>query len=118
MQLIQGDPLEAERRETGFARGGEVTGAAVRHPAALRACQSAFSGHEHARAIDRARQGRRDQPLVMIDVGIVAAVGVGGIEQGDARIERRPKHGDCRLVVAIGVGRQPHAAHRDWTRRG
>jgi len=119
VQLIQRDALEVQRREAGFARRGEVSGAAVGHPAPLRPGQSTFRGHEHARAIDRrARQGGRDQPLVVIDVGVVAAVGVGGIEQRDAGSERRAKHGDCRRVVSIGVGRQPHAAHRDRPRRG
>jgi hypothetical protein len=47
----------------------------------------------------------RDQPLVGAGVGGVERVGVGGVEQRDAGLDRGGDHGDAALGVARGVGR-------------
>jgi hypothetical protein len=111
MELVQGDPLHAERTAARVAGGDEVARAAVGDPAPSGPGQPALGREHHPRAVSRPfRQGPRDQPLVVAGLGLVAGVGVGGVEQGDARIEGGVQ--GCRRapVVPVGIRGQPHAA--------
>src|SRR5256885_1079397 len=91
-----------------------MTSTSIRQPAALRPGEAPFGGNQDARSVAVPRGERAsDQPLVVTDVGFIEAVGVGGIKEGDTRIERRAQHLQRDLFVAIGAGRQAHAAHRD-----
>lgn len=55
-------------------------------------------------------EGARDQPLVVSNVAIGKAVGIGGIEKRDAGAEGGVEDVDRSIVVAIGIGRQAQAA--------
>jgi len=89
-------------------------GAAVSGPAALRPAEAAFRRDEHARRVDRRRGERlRDQPLVMAGLGVVEAVGVGCVEERDARAQRRVERRERARLVSIRLGREAHAPHAD-----
>jgi hypothetical protein len=129
MQLIQVDPFDVERPQARFTGGAQVTRFPVRHPLAVWPCQTAFGGDDDAGAVAGPQVQRAcDEVLVVTDVGIVPAVGVGRIEKRDTLVERGTQHLDAaRLValatslVAVAFGREPHAADPDsgvfWVRR-
>ena len=114
VELVEIDRVDAEGAATALARRGQVLGPAVGLPAAVRPREAALGGHGEARAIAGPAADRpREQPLVVAEVVVGPAVGVGGVEEGDAGVERGVQHRYGSLVVAIRVGRQAHAADGD-----
>jgi hypothetical protein len=55
--------------------------------------------------------GSGDEPLVVPDVVVIAAVGVGGVDEGEAGLERGPQDRGGPILVPIGFRRELHAAH-------
>ncbi len=51
VQLVEVNAIDAERAAAGLARGGQVARPAVRHPAALRTCKTAFGRHAKSRSV-------------------------------------------------------------------
>jgi hypothetical protein len=51
------------------------------------------------------------------DVVRAEAVGVGGVDEIDARVERRPQRREPRDVIPPGRRRQPHRAEPDGSHR-
>ena len=94
---------------------------AVGYPVALGTREAAFGRDENARAVtasrrrcrprDPCRERPRDEPFVVTGLAVVPAVRVGRIEKGRAGIERGVQHGGRPGLVAVALGRQPHAAH-------
>jgi hypothetical protein len=114
VQLIQIDPLDAERAAAGLARGAQVGRASVRDPGSLRARQTALGGDDDARAIAAPCCERaRNEPFVVADIVRVPAVRVGGVEQRDAAVERGVQHVDRARLVPVAFRRKAHAAHAD-----
>ena len=118
VKLIQMDPFDAEGAPAGLAGGEEVTRAAVRDPVSLRPGQAAFGGDQDARAIAApCRERAGDEPFVVTGLVCIPAVRVGGVEEGDAGVERGVQHLDRARLVPIALGGKAHAAHAD-ERRG
>ncbi len=114
VKLIEVDALDAERAQAGVAGVTQVTGSAVGHPLPVRSCQSALCRNHEARAIAApGRERAGDEPLVVADLGIVPAVGIGRIEKRDAGVQRGVQHLDAARLVAVALGREAHAADAD-----
>ena len=112
VQQIEVDRQAGERGQARFAVSPEGAGPPVRYPVAARS--------RHAALRDDPRQGRvastesaGEQPLVVPELGLVAPVGPGGVEDGDAAIDSRGDRLDGALLLSVGVGREPHAAKAD-----
>ena len=102
MELIEVDALYAERAKACFARGAQMASLSVGHPLAVRSSQAAFRRNDDARAVAApACQRSRDEPLVMADVVIVQAIGVGGVEECDAAVECGVQDLDRARLIAI-----------------
>ncbi len=113
MQLVEREPIDAERTTTGAGRFREMTAAAVGDPLPIGPAQPALRGNDDDRSIAMPCGDRfGNQPLVIAGLGVVMAVGVGGVEQRDSAGERRVQRRDRGGPVAIGRGRETHAAHR------
>ena len=112
VQLIDVESLDAKGTATRAARLARcLPRPSAAH--ALPAAQAAFRRDHDARSIAIPRGERcGDQPLVMAGLRVVAAVGVGGVEQRDAGGERCVQRGDRAHLVAVGRGREPHAPSR------
>ena len=88
------------------SRGRRGASAAVaRHPA-FRHDPRPLAG---ARASERTGQ----QPLVVAELGLVAAVRARSVEHGDSRVGRRRDRRERALLVAVLVGGEAHAAEAD-----
>ena len=84
-----------------------------------RPCHAALGRHDDGPAVAGPRAQRLgDQPLVVPHLRRVASVRVGGVEQTDSSIEGGMDHRDGSPVVAIGRGREAHAAHPDARQTG
>ena len=119
VKLIQMNALHAERTQACFARGTQMASLSVRHPLAIRSSQAAFRRNDDARAVTApACQRPRDEPLVVADVVIVQAIGVGGVEERDAAVECGVQELDRARLVAIGLSGQPHAPEPDRSSAG
>ena len=122
VKLVQMNTVHAERAQAGFARGAQMPAPSVRYPLALRSSQASFGANHDAGAV--AAPGGEcpsDESFVMTGLGVVQAVGVGGVEERDAFVERGMQHldGVCLVTlpaVRLPLGRQPHAAHTDRSR--
>src|ERR1039458_8755051 len=95
MELIEVDPLDAQRLERGLklladSRGGEVLGAIEEAIEVM----AELGGHEPERAV-MAAEVVSDQAL-----GKVVAVALGGVDQVDAEIARLIENG-----VRLGLGK-------------
>jgi hypothetical protein len=116
MKLIEVDALDTERAAARLAGSDEMLGAAIGNPRALRPGEAAFGCNAYSRLRSVAAVARecvRDQPLVVPGLRRVPAIRIGGVEQRHTGIECRVEDGHGAFVVAIALGRQPHAAHRD-----
>ena len=88
-----------------------MLGAAVDLPGPAGADVAALGGDQHA--VAAALERLRDQPLVVADLVLAGAVGVGRVDQVDAGVERRVDDADpLRLVGAAGE-RERHRAEPD-----
>ncbi len=113
VQLIELDACDSQRTATRFAGSGQMLGAAVRHPPPVRARQAALCRDDDLGTIARpCRQGASDQPLVMAALAVVQTVGVSGIEECDARVQRGVQHFNRSVLVARALGREAHAPER------
>jgi hypothetical protein len=111
VELVEGQALDAQGAEARFAGGDEVPRPAVRDPASARASEPALRRHRDRRSFPRPAPERpRDQPLVVADLALVAAIDVRGVQEAHPRVERFVEEGDRPLVVAVGGGGEPHAA--------
>ncbi len=119
MQLVEGDPLDAQRSEGALAGRSQMLRAAVPLPTASRPGEPALGGHEHRLAIAApATQGLGDEPLVVADVGVVEAVDIGGVDQSHAGLERRPNHLQGLALGWTVLQREVHAPVADRRDRG
>ena len=59
------------------------------------------------------RDRARNQPFVVPNIVSAVAIGVGRVKKCDAGIERGMQDRQRSIVVAIGLGRQTHAAERN-----
>ena len=90
VKLIQIDAVDAERAPARLARGDEVAGAAVGDPAPCgRVRPPLVATRMRERSPVQVGERARDQPLVVAGIVGIPAVGVGGVEEGDAGIEAR-----------------------------
>jgi len=114
VELIERDAVDAERAAARCAGRDQVARTPVRHPAALGPRQAALRRDEDPRAVAAPGGERpRDQPLVVAGLAFVEAVGVGRVEEVHARVEGGVQQRHGRRVVAVGRGRQPHAAEAE-----
>ena len=115
VELVQRQPLDPQGPERPLGGGAQVRRTAVLIPCAAVAHDAALGGDRHRTAVTApARERLGDQALVVADLGLVEAVGVGGIDQRDARVERGVNDADgLRLGrPAIGDG-EVHSAVAD-----
>ena len=111
MKLVEIEMVDAERCDAALAGFSQMLGAAVWHPAGVGPCQSAFRADTHPRPV--AGPGRKrpsNQTLVVPALVIVPAISVRSVEKLDARVKRRVKDRDRTRLIAIRLGREPHAA--------
>ncbi len=103
VQLVEGDAIEAEPDAARLAGGGEVGRTAVGLNLAVRVDDTAALGGDHETVWIR---GERfgDQLL-----GVTGPVGVGGVDQVGAELERAPEQ----APGFSGVGRRAEAARTD-----
>ena len=98
VELVDADAVDAEGDEARLAGLAQVLGPGVARPGSAGPLEASLRGHD-----DRGRrllaQGPRDEALVVSDVAVVEAVDVGGVDQGDAGVERRVDRADP-LVLA------------------
>src|SRR6185437_14629895 len=114
VQLVEVDPLEAEASQRALACLAQVLRAAIARPETVLALAVA----------DGAALGRDDEVVrvgterlgdqLLADLG---AVGVGGVDQIDAELDRAPEHGDRFVAVRgraedFGAG-DPHRAEAE-----
>jgi hypothetical protein len=113
VELVDVDPRDAEGAQAGLAGRRQVAGTAVGDPPAGRPGQPALGGDADSRGVAApGRERATDQPLVVANLRGVPTVGVGSVQERDARVERRLEDGQGPLLVALGLGRKAHAAHR------
>ena len=119
VKLIQMDSLDVERAPARLACGADVTASPVCDPVSLRPRQAAFCGDPDARVVPApGRERLRDEPLVVADLAGVPAVGVGGVEEGDAAVEPGMQDGNRARLVPIALGGKAHTAHSDEWHEG
>ena len=87
MELVEVDAVGPERAQRGLARGAQVPGLAVDLPRAARAGMAALRGDDDVVAA-RPRERLGDQPLVVPDLLLAGAVGVGRVDERDPGVER------------------------------
>src|SRR5438045_1796769 len=94
-----------------------MSGPAIGNPAARRATEATLGRDLDRRVIPAPAPERLgDHSLVVPDIGVVTAVGVGGVEQPDSTVERRVNHGRPVEGLPVRSGGQPHAAESDhWS---
>jgi hypothetical protein len=111
VKLIEGDAVHAQRATTLFAGRRQMFRTTIRNPSPAGSSQPSLGCNQDGRAITwPGGQGTSDEPFVMATLIVVPAIGVRGVEQGDAGIERRVDYGDPGRLVAIRFGREPHAS--------
>ena len=96
--------------------------AAVPLPASVRPRQATLGGHDEVLApAAPGRERRRNQPLVVAQIGVVEAVDVGGVEEGHPRVERGVKDPDTLCFGRTAFDGKMHPAvpdRRDGGRGG
>jgi hypothetical protein len=117
VELVQADRVDAEALERRVARLLEVLRPAVEAPALVRLAGVAALGGDQdvGRVAAEARDRARDERLVVPEVGVVPGVGVGGVDQRDAGLQRRVDGGDRLLLVRPARERHRHTAEADGT---
>ncbi len=106
VQLVEVDAIDLQAPQAALARGFEVFGPSVAHPAAARAHVPAFGRQHETRGIRVQRLGDLD----LVDVG---TVGVRRVDQRHAEFERPPQHRRrIRAVGRIAHHAGPAQAHR------
>ena len=114
MELVQIDAVDAERTTARIAGGREMPSAAVGDPPALRTREAALGGDPNRRPVAcPRRQGACDEPFVVTGLAVVQAIGVRGVEEVDAGVERGVQHCDRAVVVSFVLGGEAHAADSD-----
>ena len=109
--LVEVDAVGAERLQARLARLTDVLGAAVDLPCAAGADVAGLGGDDDV--VVAAVQRLGDQPLVVADLALVAGVGVGGVDQVDAGVERGVDRAD-RLLLGRPAGEgHRHRAESD-----
>ena len=116
VKLVEVDALRAEGDEALFARFLEMVRSAVGGPVAPRSLQAAFRCHQDP-SPGSLYQGFGDQPFVVTDVGIVDAIDVGGVDEGDAGVNRCPDDLEALRLVRATADRERHAAQTDGAHR-
>ena len=113
MVLVEVDAIGAQRLQRGVDGLLEVLGAPVERPAAVGVAQvAALGGDQDVVAVD-ALQGLGDQALAMTDVRAVLGVGVGGVDQRHAGIDRGVDRADGLILVGPAGQREGHLAEAD-----
>ena len=114
VQLVEGDVVDAEGPEGAIAGLAQVLGAAVAVPAAARARHPALGRHQDPLAVTVPGPERAgDQPLVVPQLAVVEALGVRGVDERDAGIERGVNGADSLLLRRpVGDGKM-HPAVAD-----
>jgi hypothetical protein len=114
VELVQADGVDAEGAQAGLAGLAEVFGPPVQAPLAAGPGVAALGGHQHPVAVARpAGQGLGDQALAMAEVGLVAAVGVGRVDQGHAGVQGGVDGPDRAGLVGPAGQRHRHLAEPD-----
>ena len=114
VQLIEVDSFDAQGDQARFARRGQRAGAAVGFPSPLGPGQAALGRDADAGTVPAPRSQRAgNEPFVVAGFRGVEAVGVGRVEERDTRVQRSVQHLNPAGLVAIGGGREAHAADRD-----
>ena len=109
--LVEVDAVGAERLQRRLAGLADVLGAAVELPRAAGPDVAGLGGDEDV--VVAALQRLRDQPLVVADLVLVLAVGVGGVDQVHAGVERGVDGAD-RLLLRRSAGEgHRHRAEAD-----
>ena len=109
--LVEVDAVGAERLQRRLAGRADVLGAAVELPGAARAGVTGLGGDDHV--VVAALQGLGDQALVVADVVLVDGVGVGGVDQVDAGVERGVDGADRLLLGRSALEGHRHRAEAD-----
>ena len=112
VQEVGVDGIPAQRGEARLAVLPQRPRAPVGLPASVRPAHSALRHDVYpARAVLPERP--REEPLVVAEVGIVEGVRARRVEARHARVQRGGDHPSAAFLVAIVVGRQPHATERE-----
>ena len=109
--LVEVDPVGAERLQRRLAGLADVLGAAVDLPRAARTDVAGLGGDDHV--VVAALQRLGDQPLVVADLVFVLAVGVGGVDQVHAGVERGVDRADRLLLRRAAREGHRHRAEPD-----
>jgi hypothetical protein len=113
-ERIDGDPVERVHALAHVLR--DAARAAVGEPRAAVATHPALGDHAHVAFVsarDRRAQHARDETLVVSQVARIEPVGMCGVDHGEPGVERRTQRRLRALVVAVTIGREPHASERD-----
>jgi len=99
----------------GIREGGKrmpALGAPVARPAAIAVAPEAPLGGDED-VVAPALQGLGDQALAVADVAVVARIGVGGVDEVDARVEGGVDRAYRLLLVGTAIQRHGHLAQAD-----
>ena len=112
MELVEVDAVGLQRAQRRLAGRAQVLGAAVRRPAPIAVAREAALGGDED-VVAPALQGLGDQALAVTDVAVVARVGVGRVDEVDARVEGGVDGADRLLLVGTTSQRHGHLAQAD-----
>ena len=99
MQLVQVDVVSSERPQAGVDALLDPAGAGVPDQVAVNGPEPALGGQDDLVTGETTQRGRQEL------LGLPEAVGLGGVEKGDTRIDSAPDGVQCRR----GIGRSPVA---------
>ena len=111
VQLVEVDAVGLKRAQRGLAGLAQMLRATVDLPRAAGPRVAALGGHDHVVAPAAQRLG--DQPLVVADVVLALGVGVGGVDQLAAGVQRGVDRADRLLLRGASPQRHGHRAQPD-----
>ena len=115
VELVEPDGVDAEAAQGRLAGLPQVVRRAVEGPAAVAGTQvAALGGDQHLGGVGAVGgQGPGDQGLVVADLVGADVVGVGGVDEGDAGVERGVDGGDGAGLLGSALDRHRHAAESE-----
>src|SRR4051794_32033262 len=113
VQEVEVDRHTLERRDARLAAGENGLRAAVRHPSAACTRHAALRHDASVRVRPALPQRPGQQPLVVTELVLAVAVGVGGVEGRYSDLNSGGDRLDGQPLVAVLVRRHAHAAEAD-----
>ncbi len=113
MDEVEVDREAVQSGEARLAVAADRLRATVRYPRAVGSRHAALRHDPCARVRAAAPKTARQQPLVVAELVLTAAVRVRSVEHGDAGLGGGRDRLERELLVAVLVRRHPHAAEAD-----